>query len=60
MEHAEAAPGFDYREMRGLGDGDDSELLVLSPSELLAAVEQLRGTREEVIRDAGSRVHSRA
>ena len=60
MEHAEAAPAFDYREMRGLGGGEDSELLVLSPSELLAAVERLRESKEEVIRGEGSRVRAGA
>ena len=54
IEHAEAAPGLDYREMRGLG-GADAELLVLSPSEMVAAVERLRGNREEVTRREGAR-----
>jgi len=49
IERAEAAPGVDYREMRGLGNGDDAHLLVLSPNEMLAAVERLRRHRDEEV-----------
>jgi hypothetical protein len=48
IERADPAPGIDYREMRGLGDGEDADLLVLSPDEMVAAIERLRRNREEV------------